>query len=149
MLQNDIRRADAVRHMSVERWHPDGGSRGQPRTPSAEPGWPAQTQGRLSPAAGTELAGRRRPGRSARGVAGKRHGTGSPPSSRWIWTSWPASSTSPRIRRSDSGSSGMAGASGARSQAECDPGNHEPGFRRARAVETSGLAARRVSIVAW
>jgi len=51
-------------------------------------------------------------------------------------------STSPGIRRSNSGSWGMAGASGARSQAECDPGNHEPwGFGPPRRDGRVGGAA--------
>ena len=114
MLQNDIRRADAVRHMSVDAGTPTAhrmdshGHRPQNRLTCPN------TQGRRSrrryPAFGGHCTGRSRAARAAHRV-------------------WP-------VRQEP----------GARPNAIPEITNL--GFRRARAVETARLAARRVSIVA-
>jgi hypothetical protein len=119
MLQNDIRRADTVRHMSV-----DPGTRTADRADSH--GHRPQnrltcpnTQGRLSRAAVPGLEST-----TALAVRGE----------------WVMPATAPhRVWP-------MRQQPGARPNAI--PEITGRGFRRARAVETAGLAARRVSIVA-
>jgi hypothetical protein len=67
-----------------------------------------------------------------------------PPTSQRPATDARPAPTSPGIRRSDSGSSGMAGASEARSKAECDPGNHKrwiPARPRRRDGRVGGAAS--------